>query len=281
MPLYVFVLIAVFTWQLHSGRVEPRYLHIGDGWTGLLQHLLMYRGDGVFWTIAVEMQFYLILPMVAWALIRFRRTGVVVLVAVAIVNEALYMAHFLAPDLRNPIVYLSPNYRQHGTFIGVFACGVLAAYAAHFHKSALLRWRRWLHPLALGVFLTILCATLFLVSWHFLGYMRPYYEFRFWSPLYGATFALFLLSVYLGNPMTGWLDSTLLRTWGILGFSIYLLHMFVIAVVNQTAFPSSVKLAISTMFMLALAKVTYGFIERPFMELSYRFTQRRWVLGFR
>jgi peptidoglycan/LPS O-acetylase OafA/YrhL len=278
-PLYVFVLTAVFAWQSLLGRVEPRYLHIGDGWTGLFQHLFMYRGDGVFWTIAVEMQFYLILPLVAWGFIRYRRTGVFVLLAIAIVNEGLYMANFLAPRLDNPIAYLSPNYREHGTFIGVFVCGVIAAYAAHFHPSSLLRWQRWLHPVALAAFLGVLIATLYLVSWHFLGNMRPYYELRFWSPLYGATFALFLLSAYLGNPMTKWLNSTLLRTWGILGFSIYLLHMLVIAVVNQTGFSSPVKLAISTLFVLALAKITYDFIERPFMKLSYRLAERRWAIS--
>ena len=277
MPLYLFVLAGVFSWQILSGRVEPRYLHIGDGWTGLLQHLLMYRGDGVFWTIVVEMQFYLLLPIAVWALIRYRRAGVFVLMVVALVNEALYMAYFLAPQLANPIVYLSPNHREHGTFIGVFASGVLAAYAVHFHKASLLRWQRWLHPLALGLFLTVLGATLILVSWHFLGYMRPYYNFRFWSPLYGMSFALFLLSVYLGNPMTGWLDSTLLRTWGILGFSVYLLHMFVIAIVNQTGVPSPIKLMISTVFVLVLAKITYNLIERPFMEWSHRLTQRQWA----
>lgn len=275
MPLYVVVLIAVVFGQMLLGRVEPRYLHIGDGWTGLLQHLIIYRGDGVFWTIAVEMQFYLILPIVVWGLVRYRQFGVLVLLVIAFVNETLYMARFLAPHLGNWIAYLSPNYRDHGTFIGVFSCGVLAAYAAHFHKSLFLRWQRWLHPIALAAFLTVLVATLYFVSWHLLGNMRPYFELRFWSPLYGASFALFLLSVYLGNPMTRWLDSALLRIWGILGFSVYLLHMLVIEIVNWTVFPSPIKLAISTLFVLILAKITYDFIERPFMDLSYRITALR------
>ncbi|UCH49821.1 MAG: acyltransferase [Betaproteobacteria bacterium] len=275
-PLYAVVLVAVFSAQLLSGRVEERYLHIGDGWIGLIQHLFIYRGDGVFWTIAVEMQFYLVLPVIAWSLIRFRRAAVLTLLVVAVVNEALYTAKFLVPDFENPIVYLSPNYRDHGTFIGIFACGVIAAYAAHFHQSALIRWSKWLNPLALVAFLTLLSVTLFFVSWHFLGNMRPYYDLRFWSPLYGATFAIFLVSVFMGNPMTRWLNSSLLRTWGILGFSIYLLHMFVIAIVNQTGFPPPIKLAISGVCVIALAKVTYDFIERPFMDLSYRISDQRW-----
>lgn len=273
-PLYLVVLAGVFSWQLLAGRVAARYLHVGDGWTGLLQHLLMYRGDGVFWTIVVEMQFYLLLPMIVWGLIHYRRSGVIVLLVVAIINEMLYAAYFLVPQLPNPIVYLSPNYREHGTFVGVFASGVLAAYAAHFHQASILRWQRWLNPLALALFLTVLCATLIMVSWHFLGYMRPYYGLRFWSLLYGASFALFLLSVHLGNPMTGWLDSALLRIWGILGFSVYLLHMLVIAVVNQTTLPPSVKLAVSTLLVLVVAKLSYACIERPFMEMSYRLTKQ-------
>lgn len=69
-----------------------------------------------------------------------------------------------------------------------------------------------------------------------------------------------------------------LRARGILGFSVYLLHIFVIAVANQTAFWSPGKLAISTVFVLTFAKITYDSIERPFMELSNRLAERRWAV---
>lgn len=269
-PLYFSVLAAVFFLQQYTGSVQQRYLHISDGWTGLISHLAMYRGDGVFWSVVIEMQFYLVVPVIVWCLIKWRFKAVIGLLIISLANEFLYISKYLFPGFENPIGSLSPNYRSDGTFIGLFAFGMLAAYAANFHSEWFTRHEKWLHRLAFFGFSGLILLTLWAVSKNFLGFDRPYYLLRYVSVIYGAVFGLFLLSVHIGNPFTGWLQSGLLRVWGVFGFSVYLLHMSVIWLVNETGLPSPSKLVLSTLAVLVLSAVTYYFIERPAIALSYR-----------
>lgn len=273
-PLYYAVLLAVFAVQLHTGSVQQRYLHIADGWSGFTSHLAMYRGDGVFWSVVIEMQFYLVVPLITWALIKWRGKAVLTLVLISVVNELLYASKYLLPDFQSPIGYLSPNYRGDGTFMGLFVSGILAAYVVHFQSGTVARYEKWLHWFAFFTFTALMVLTLAFVSKNFLGLDRPFYGLRYLTPLYGAVFALFLLSVHLGNPLTRWLQTDLLRVWGVLGFSVYLLHMLVISLVNQTGLPASSKLVLTILAVLTFSAVTYQFIERPAIVLSYRLTGR-------
>ncbi len=276
LPLYFLILCAVYTWQLVTGRFEPRYLHIGDGWTGLLQHLMFYRGDGVFWTIAVEMQFYLVLPPLVWVLAKYRLRGALALGLVSLLSELIYMSFHLAPGYEVPIAYISPNYRNQGTYFGIFYAGVVAAYLVHFHENAIRR-QAWLIPLAQTSFIVLIFVTLACVSADFLGFSQPFYELRFVTPLYGLVFGLSLLCAYLNTRGVRFLASKVFRIWGILGFSVYLLHFFVIGVVNSLGISSpAAAFVLSVAGILLLASVTYRFIERPFINWSHEVRRIGW-----
>jgi len=275
LPLYYLALAAVFGWQLVAGSVETKYLHITHGVPGFLQHLALYRGDGVFWTIVVEMQFYLIVPLLAWLLLEFRWRAVFWLLALGALNELLYLAQFLSDRFPHIMAYLSPNTRNEGTFFGFFACGMVAAFVACFGRSYLSGRERLLHGVALGAFVVLCALTVILVSRHFLSWHNPAYGFRYLSPVYAVVFSFFLVSVYLGNPWTSWLRFAPLRFLGITAFSIYLLHFGVVQAVNLTAWPPELKFLASFAGVALLATIIYLAIERPFIRLSYSLTSRR------
>jgi peptidoglycan/LPS O-acetylase OafA/YrhL len=272
LPLYYLTLLLVFAYQLFLGRYNDWYLHISNGFGGFLQHLALYRGDGVFWSVVVEMQFYLVVPLFAWFLLRHRRRALVVLIGLAVVNECLYVAKFFAPQFPNPLEYLTPNTRGEGTYLGLFVGGMVAAYVARFHEGDLMRQVRRFHVAALLSFAFVCVLTVALISRNFLGLEQPFYEFRFLSPIYSLVFSAFLLSVYMGNPWTGWLRFAPFRFLGITAFSVYLLHFAVIALVDFTDWSGPVKLLASVTGIVVVASVTYLAIERPFVRISYRLT---------
>jgi peptidoglycan/LPS O-acetylase OafA/YrhL len=70
-PLYYLVVTGVFAIQLISGQPGFCHLLVSGGWWGYFRHLVFMQGDSVFWTIAVEFQFYIILPGLIWLLQRY------------------------------------------------------------------------------------------------------------------------------------------------------------------------------------------------------------------
>ena len=77
------------------------------------------QANSVFWSLAIEVQFYLIFPLIAWC---FRRAPVPA--AAAMIAVALgYRLSLAACCLQNEILM-----RELPAFLDVFGCGMLAAY---------------------------------------------------------------------------------------------------------------------------------------------------------
>lgn len=60
-PLYYAVVASIFIYQMNFPP-DNESLYLSSGIQGLLETLVFYRGDGIFWTIPVEMAFYVMLP---------------------------------------------------------------------------------------------------------------------------------------------------------------------------------------------------------------------------
>ena len=65
-PLYYLVVSGVFFIQIIYDSYSPKYLHVSNGFKGYFEHLYFIRGDGIFWSIVSEIQFYFIVPIIGW-----------------------------------------------------------------------------------------------------------------------------------------------------------------------------------------------------------------------
>jgi len=90
-PLYYCVLVGVLIYQA-TGQYSQSYLHISDGVHGAVMHFLFLKGDSVFWTLAAEFAFYLLLPPIVMLM---RRFGWKWLAAVAV----LYFLVFITAEI--------------------------------------------------------------------------------------------------------------------------------------------------------------------------------------
>lgn len=272
LPLYYSVVIVVFSWQLISQQYDEHYLFVSHGWTGFFQHLFMYRGDGVFWSVVAEEQFYILVPLWVYLLLRFRWAAFVMFAGVALLNGVLYMCKNIHWPLHiDWIKYITTNDRTSGNYLDIFITGItfvwiFVSYRPFFDKN-----KKVIIAVANILFISVSLLTLILVSESFLWFRQPFYDFRFLSLMYAFVFSLFLISVYLGNPLNRILQWKWLCYIGLIGFSVYLLHMPVFAFVN-TYFdlPSWARFFISSCLLLAVASLTYYFIEKPFIRISYQ-----------
>ena len=267
-PLYYFVVTTVFLIQYFSGVYDNSYLHVSGGLSGYFEHLYFYRGDGIFWSIVTEMQFYLVVPLLVYLLLKNTRLAILLFAVVAGINFILYLGKY-GLDW-SYISYVTPNTIGRGTFIDVFLPGVVAAYLVTKKRDWVERYQVLITRYSTIVFIGLIAMTFILICKNFLGFNRPFYEFRFFSLIYGIGFSAFIMSSYLGNPLNRIFNNRVLGYFGVVGFSFYLLHMLVFQYLNSTELADPrLKFLLSLFLVTSLSTITFHLIEKPSIKVSY------------
>jgi peptidoglycan/LPS O-acetylase OafA/YrhL len=281
LPLYYVAVVAATAITAHGladlWRGVP-YLAFLESKPGLTTPMPPF--SGVWWSLATEMQFYAVLPLVALAFARSRRTTLCLL--------AVYGAAVLAISLR-PV--MDPWLRAQSV-IGrgpLFVLGILAAWLWQRHGPGLrvrLAGSRFLSSGGADLALLLVLVTLaYLLRWStFRGFMSLEVTGEYlWHVPEGVLWTMVLLLVVLFplrsrvlivNPVAARL--------GVLSYSIYVLHQPVLEYTLQPwrAWLPQAALGwdplIACWFVLAaatclgLAIVTYRVIERPFLVRKAR-----------
>lgn len=214
---------------------------------------------GVTWSLAIEEQFYLVLPLLVWLLPRR---------ALAV---ALLLGILAAPALN----YFSPGF--HG-FINapwradaLLSGAMLALLVRHEPFAAAARERRYLlRALLLALSLGALLLTVKPADFGALKF--------FWL---ACLYSTLLLTVYLGTePWLGrWLSSRVLVWFGQLSFAIYLLHQVMAGLVHGCIGNDQPKIAtladagftlVALALTLGLAALSYRYFEQPLVRAGHR-----------
>jgi peptidoglycan/LPS O-acetylase OafA/YrhL len=257
-PLYYVVLTGVLVYQA-SGYYSERYLHISGNAQGALMHFLFLKGDSVFWTLACEFGFYLLLPPIVVAMGKFGWRWLFGFASV-------YFLAFLATEKFGvsgiPLKFVAIAHRSQ--FLDVFVCGILAAYLPR---------QRLEHPWVPALFWGLLAMSVVCVSRGFLTAHRPLYDLRWLSLLYGVVFALAIVNAVGGKlGLTKVLGNSLLAFMGRIGFGLYLLHFPVFQIVNASIdWPPYFRFFVALPIACALAWIAYRTIEHPMIRLGRRF----------
>jgi peptidoglycan/LPS O-acetylase OafA/YrhL len=242
----------------------PHYL-----WSIVYLHALRYSEaswvGGVAWTLEIEIQFYLLMPVLA-QLFRVRnatvRRGTWMLLTIA----AALFGQYVLPTLHQPRVNLS-----------------IAGHLEYFFAGILLADLSLKPPamLKLGVRSADLLAVAGAVS---LVYVLHWQSSVEWLEPF------LVMAFYFGVLHEGLVGRLFRSPWltipGTMCYTIYLYHMFIIRQVmerivrffppnHSLLFDSSVQLLLILPIILAISAVLYLAIERPFVVLSHTAT-RRW-----
>ncbi len=235
------------------------------------KHLSLQIGLEHFWSIAVELKYYALLPFVALLLYVLVRKNRQLFFAVLCLFFLIYGFMY-----QNISAAVAPRQLTNELSIWLYLPAFIMGSATSFVPQLKGRWRRMIETYHMELFFTLLF--LFLLSsllsydvFMFGDYTLSYY---LWLMLYSAfwSFIIYIL-VHLSNPLTKIFENRYLRIVGRVSFSAYLWHMsiflwFDIAGEHGMIIPALIKIPLVFTLTMLLAALTYRYIEKPFLKIS-------------
>lgn len=274
-PLYFIVLGIVLFYQYVLGIYNEDYLFIEKGLIPALQHFIFFRGDSLFWTVVAEEQFYIIVPFLLFAYQRKPKLIFWVCVIVAGTNFILYISKNIGfPFNIDWIKYISTNARDNGNYLDIFLGTFIMMFIIHRYKN--LVSKKWFFIVSNFLFCSVLILSVLLVSEHVYIFHRPFYEFRYITPVFLIGFVPFIISLKWGNPAGKYLNWKLLKNIGLYGFSFYLLHFLVFQIINSIMIEEfhTLKLFIAFVSVYIISMLSFNAIEKPFINLGYKLSDK-------
>ena len=223
----------------------------------------------VFWSLPLEIAYYFIIPVFVLVVLGMRRmwyAGALPL-TVWVVYEGFSTIRFDHMTLR--------------THIPTFLTGSLAALV--FVKLDLWMKKtefafRWWHTVVVRAVEWLTIAVLLSISFH--GLLFDWIHANLMPVTRGTPYTSGLLSVLIVIEMVqpSWVSAAfewnVLRYWGKIGFSIYLMHPFVVENTRSNNVPYYYNRLFSRLFLITIiATVTYYLVEYPSSLLARRISK--------
>jgi peptidoglycan/LPS O-acetylase OafA/YrhL len=275
-PFYSVLTLAVVLTLIGAlpGALEPRavlaqFVHYANYWIVWHGNDGQAAGTGVYWSLAVEEHFYLLFPMLYIGLRRLawfedgRKQAAFLygLCALALAWRLLLILHYRVPSDRT---YLASDTRMDSI---LFGCALALGANPVLDRSALSMnvRRRVLLPLGVA---GILASLLFRAAW--------FRETARYSLQGLALTPIFIVAMRdFGWGLFRVFNWKLIRHFGVLSYSLYLLHQVVLFFL-EAHLPRLHPFALGTLALgvsVALAELIHRVIERPCARLRKRFSR--------
>jgi peptidoglycan/LPS O-acetylase OafA/YrhL len=223
----------------------------------------------VFWTLPLEISYYFIIPVFVLAMIHLRRFW-----WVAAVPLFMWSVHEGWTKVRNSHMPLMPH--LHTFVLGSLAAVVFVKLDLLIKKTGFV-FRLW-HTLLLraveGLTVALMLSVCFrglLFDWVMENPAPPADGFPFVSVFMASIMVMEIIHPSCVSTMFEW---NVLRFWGKISFSIYLLHTFVVKCPPVSLQPNYFNRLFAWLFMtMALATTSYYLIEYPSQLLAQRISR--------
>jgi peptidoglycan/LPS O-acetylase OafA/YrhL len=230
--------------------------------------------SGPFWTLGIEVQFYLLFPIIAWVVRSWPIRGYI---GILLIAEA-YRGTLIATQHANQFFPVN----QLPAFLDIFTGGMVAAYAVVWARNNVdvARYRKVLTAVAAAAFAGATYGLVLLAASPALQSPDTFFE---WQSRYRPAIALILIVIAVSSVLAtqAWqraLANPLLLFFSTISYNLYLWHLEIFVWIHQWNAPEPLVLAVSlTAAILTATLITYAF-ELPILRGDWRLPAR-WRLS--
>ena len=263
--LYLFCIVLAFFLNFPSEATSVSKSVIASAF--FVSNIFFYGRSGYFdrdsetnpllhtWSLSVEEQFYVIFPLLVFAIRKFdqgTRVWIISAVALASFLAACYMV-----NADTSAAFYLVQYRAWELALGsLLAIGILP------------KPRRWIAEAVAVTGLVLVCG-----SFVFISRTLPFPGIAALAPCAGAAAIIYANSS--AQTLVGYLLSLRpLQFTGLISYSLYLFHWPAIVFFRLFHEPSRTEKLLLVLVSVILATISWRFIEKPFRRTSRRFLPR-------
>lgn len=274
--------------MLMSGQQLPA---VGDVLTQLLMvHNIFGEPSSqlnpVYWTLPVEFDFYLLLPLLVLLVSPSRWVWLWVASIVVVLLYRYLLFHYQVHDVSTgqKVWWMNQLPGRLDQFVsGMFAAWLYSLIREKgYARSRIYRWR--------GLLLIVAVSALVVLAWFIhriqpigavntagLTYWGGHWSLFIWHSLFGFAVALLVLVAALGSRVT---DFLLGNRWamylGLISYSLYLWHFPLVKWLHQAELPALLHgyplvngLLWAFLPVLLVSSLSYWWVERPFLRMRH------------
>ncbi len=233
--------------------------------------------DGVYWTMAIEVQFYVVLPLIGWLIhalaqkLRLRYAAGLTLLLLLLISLSSHVLGDRASLQALPVVVpFLFGYHALSDWLAVFGCGILCSLAYVYLTRVIHLTRQeqgWLRSAC------TLCFSSGIVLAFALACIPALQHFAGADLLFGLAAGGLLFGIVLGgNALRRPFASAPMRFLGLISYSFYIWHNIVVGILapHLRALPIARQwlalFALSLVVSIPVAYLSYQLSERPFIQ---------------
>ncbi|ETM02146.1 hypothetical protein L917_01329 [Phytophthora nicotianae] len=267
----LFALTSFVIWLLPP-EAKKRYYLIQKPEDFDLYKVLTFEFDYryfVFWTLPLEITYYFFIPVFVLGVLALRRFWFVPFFPAYywVINEGWY-------QFRTSHMELRPHFP---TFVAGSMAAVIFVKIDTWIKTTGFEFRKW-HVVVIRVVEYITIAVFLSITFHGLFFHwvheNPAPKEKGFSFISLPLTMIFVIEMILPSCVSGIFEWSVLRYWGKISFSVYLLHSFVLYAYLVGSQPNWYDKVFSRFgLILLLSTVSYHLVEYPSQLLSQRITK--------